>query len=208
MAPIDNVWMAGERRGLDYAVAAVSKYFRKNAKNYARRALVLPRKDVRSLKAYAANGNVGSPRGRTGERGGPVLALDPTLKVLEMRPSRRWTGAWDRDQSPYEVGGRAAATNALNLDTNERHPGVPDEIRKALEDLERSGDNGYARAREPYSAALCFETYATLMAAGYTMDFVASYLVALGGYADGIDCDLRKIYVPPHQRPRLPKRFR
>jgi hypothetical protein len=33
MAPIGNIWIAGGERGLDYTVAAASKYFRNNGTN-------------------------------------------------------------------------------------------------------------------------------------------------------------------------------
>ena len=86
MPPIDNVWMNGREHGLTYAFDAVNGYLRKNAKHYDRRALVLPHKSAlreKYLQEYIANGNVGSTRGRRGERGGPVLAVDPTHRVLE-----------------------------------------------------------------------------------------------------------------------------
>jgi hypothetical protein len=75
-------------------------------------------------------------------------------------------------------------TKALDLETGERHPGVPSEIEEALHDLKDAGYNGYGRAREPFFAAKYFPPIDTLMAAGYDADFVAGYLIAVGKSAD------------------------
>lgn len=208
MAPIDNVWMSGRQLGLVKAFDAVSGYLRKNAKNYDKRALVLPHKSALRedyLQAYIANGNVGSPRGRSGERGGPVLAIDPTLKVLEMGIRLADGQVFGvATVHPGDVSGWVAATRALDLETGERHPGVPPDIEEALRDLYDAGYNGYGRAREDFFAAKYFPPIDILMAAGYHADFVAGYLITLGKSADSVE-HLKKIYVEPTKRPRIPR---
>lgn len=209
MAPIDNVWVNGRELGLTYAFGAVSSYLREHGANWSKRALLVPHKRALGedyLRTYAANGNVGSPLGRGGETGGPVLAVDATLKVLDM-------GFRLADQNvfgiatviPKRVAGWAAATNALDLESGERHPGVPPEIEEALHDLYEAGYNGYGRARESYFAALYFPPIDILMGAGYDFEFVAGYLVTLGKSADSVK-HLEKIYVEPSKRPRIPRR--
>lgn len=102
---------------------------------------------------------------------------------------------------PHEVIGCSAATIALDVATGERHPGVPPEIKDALQDLHDAGYNGYARQRERFFAAKYFPPIDVLMDAGYDVDFVKSYLVVLGKSSDSVE-RIDKLYVPPSQRPR------
>lgn len=75
------------------------------------------------------------------------------------------------------------------------------EIEEALQDLYDAGYNGYARQRETFFAAKYFPPIDLLMDAGYDVDFVKSYLVALGKAADSVE-NIDKLYVPKSSRPR------
>ncbi|ALI24464.1 hypothetical protein XA26_06030 [Mycolicibacterium fortuitum] len=205
MSPVDNVWADGRERGLAYAFAEVETYLRKNATGWGKRALLLPHLSARREEYhqnYSANKNVGSARGKLPERGGPVLAVDPPLKLLELGLSLADGQLFGvATVHPHEVIGWAAATKALDLVTGERHPGVPPDIEEALQDLYDAGYNGYTRQREVFFATKYFPPIDILMDAGYDVDFVKSYLVALGKAADSVE-NIDKLYVPPSQRPR------
>ena len=147
MSPVDNVWVDGSERGLAYAFAGAESYLRENASDWGKRALLLPHMSARREsyhQNFSANKNVGSARGKGPERGGPVLAVDPPLKLLELglRLADGQLFAW-RAVHPHQVIGWAAATKALDVATGERHPGVPPEIEDALQDLHDAGYNGY-----------------------------------------------------------------
>ncbi|QUR68154.1 hypothetical protein [Mycobacterium spongiae] len=205
MSPVDNVWVDGSVHGLAYAFAGVEGYLCENGSNWSKRALLLPHMSARTEgyhQNFSANNNVASARGKPPERGGPVLAVDPPLKLLELGvrlADRQLFGV--ATVHPHEVIGWAAATKALDLATSERHPGVPPEIQEALQDLHDAGYNGYARQRERFFAAKYFPPIDILMDAGYDVDFVKSYLVALGKSSDSVE-RIDKLYVPPSQRPR------
>jgi len=205
MSPVDNVWVDGSERGLAYAFAGVESYLRENASNWAKRGLLLPHMSASREsyhQNYSANHNVGSARGNHPERGGPMLAVDPPLKLLELGlrlADGQLFGV--ATVHPHEVIGWAAATKALDLATGERHPGVPPEIEQALKDLHDAGYNGYARQRERFFAAKYFPPIDILMDAGYDVDFVKSYLVVLGKSSDSVE-RIDKLYVPQSQRPR------
>ncbi|ORB85487.1 hypothetical protein B1987_18735 [Mycobacterium kansasii] len=205
MSPIDNVWVDGSERGLGYAFGAVESYLSQHSDTYARRALLLPHGSVRNEsyhQNYSANKNVGTARGKSPERGGPVLAVDPPLKLLEiglrLADGQLFGVATVR---PQEVIGWVAATKAVDLATGERHPGVPPQIEEALQDLYDAGYNGYARQRERFFAAKYFPPIDILIDAGYNVDFVKSYLVVLGKSSDSVE-RIDKLFVPPSQRPR------
>ncbi|WP_006246424.1 hypothetical protein [Mycolicibacterium tusciae] len=206
MAPRDNVWVDGSERGLAYAFAGVESYLRENGESWGKRALLLPHMSARNESYhanYSANKNVGSARGKHAERGGPVLAVDPPLKLLELGlrlAEGQLFGV--ATVHPHEVAGWAAATKAFDLATGERHPGVPPEIGEALQALHDAGYNGYARQRERFFAAKYFPPIDILMNAGYDVDFVKSYLVVLGKSADSVE-GIDKLYVPSSQRPRV-----
>ncbi|WP_278265265.1 hypothetical protein [Nocardia sp. AG03] len=68
------------------------------------------------------------------------------------------------------------------------------QIRAALEDLHAAGYNGYARSKELYFKTLYTPPIKTLTGAGYSFDFVASYLAALSDHPRNWD-DLKKIYL-------------
>ncbi|MGH3556308.1 MAG: hypothetical protein ACRDTK_02105 [Mycobacterium sp.] len=205
MSPIDNVWVDESERGLKYAFGAVEGYLSQHSDTYARRAMLLPHGSARGEsyhRNYSANKNVGTAHGKTPERGGPVLAVDPPLKLLEMG-LRLADGQLFGVVTvhPREVMGWAAATKALDLATSVRHPGVPPEIEDARRDLHDAGYNGYARQRERFFAAKYFPPINILMDAGYDVDFVKSYLVVLGKSSDSVK-RVDKLFVPPSQRPR------
>jgi hypothetical protein len=86
--------------------------------------------------------------------------------------------------------------------TGERHPGVPHEIEDALKALHNAGYNGYARQRETFFAAEYYPPIDILMEAGYDVDFVKGYLVALGKSPGSVE-PIGKLYVPPSKRPRI-----
>lgn len=205
MPPIDNVWMDGSECGLGNAFGAVESYLWENSSSYLQRALLLPHGSARGEsyhQSYSANKNIGTLRGKSPARGGPVLAVDPPLKLLEaglhLADGEVFGVATVR---PYEVIGWAAATKALNLATGERHPALPAEIECALQDLYDAGYNGYARQRERFFASKYFPPIDILMDAGYDVDFVKSYLVVLGKSSGSVEM-IDKLYVPPSQRPR------
>ena len=207
MSPIDNVWIDGSERGLAYAFAGVESYLRENAgaENWSKRGLLLPHMSARREEYhqnYSANLNVGGSRGKHPERGGPMLAVDPPLKLLELGlrlADDQLLGV--ATVHPHEVIGWAAATKALNLATGERNPGVPPEVEQALKDLYAAGYNGYARQSERFFATKYFPPIDILMNAGYDVEFVKSYLVVLGKSSDSVE-RIDKLYVPTSQRPR------
>jgi hypothetical protein len=80
---------------------------------------------------------------------------------------------------------------------------VPAEIHTALVELRDAGYDGFHRDRERYFAAKYFPPIDTLMAAGYSYNFVAGYLIALGINGKDADEFLKRIYVPPNKRRRL-----
>jgi hypothetical protein len=206
MSPKDNVWADGSERGLGYAFAAVERYLRANSGNWALRALLLPHMSASREsyhQNYSANKNVGSGRGSKPHRGGPVLAVDPPLKLVDVGlrlADGQWFGV--ATVHPHEVAGWAAATRAVNAVTGERHPGVPREIEEALQDLHDAGYNGYARQREAFFAAKYYPPIDVLMEAGYDVDFVKGYLVALGKSPGSVE-PIDKLYVPPPKRPPI-----
>ncbi|ORA70446.1 hypothetical protein BST25_18945 [Mycobacterium heidelbergense] len=191
----------------------MARWLHDNGKNYDRRALVLPYKgDLnwggKHPQSYVANKNVGSRKGKHGESGGPVLAFVPDLEILERAirlADRQVIGVVEH--APGHMEGWAAATKALNFVTRERHPGVPAEIHETLNDLERAGYNGYHRDREPFFAHGYFGPIDKLMEAGYTYEFVASYLLALGSFASRVGEHLKRIYVPREKRRKISKRY-
>jgi hypothetical protein len=87
MSPKDNVWADGSERGLGYAFAAVERDLRANSDNWALRALLLPHMSASREtyhQKYSANKNVGSGRANKPHGGGPVLAVDPPLKLVDV----------------------------------------------------------------------------------------------------------------------------
>jgi hypothetical protein len=210
-APFDNAWLPCEV-DLDLCVGAMAEWLSENAEHYNSHALVLAHTGELKwageyLKAYAANGNAESHRGSRAEQGGPVLAYVPDMELLERAvrlADNQVLGVVEH--APGRMEGWAAATKALNLLTGERHPGVPDDIHEALTDLKRAGYNGYRRDREPYFANLYFPPIDKLMAMGYSYDFVASYLVALGAFGRSVGADLKRIYVSPEKRRQVSRR--
>lgn len=205
MEPNDNVWADGSERGLANAFAAVESYLCENGTNWAERALLLPHMSAsreRYHQNYSANKNIGSGRGNKPAPGGPVIVVHPPLKLLEK--GIRLAGGQllgVATPSTREVAGWAAATKAVDAVTGERHPGVPADIEQALHDLHDAGYNGYSRQRERFFAAKYYPPIDILMEGGYDVDFVKSYLVALGKSADSVE-RIDKLYVPPSQRPR------
>lgn len=184
--PTDNVWFPAEVDE-NTAVGVIASYFQTHAHNYEDRALVVPFKDELSyaegnLALYAANGNVGSPRGKRGEPGGPVLVIPTDLKQLDQAirlADNQILGV--REHRPGSMSGWAAATGALNLATGERHADVEEEVRQILIDLKREGNNGYPRPRNGTAYKTMVELQiGKLKSHGYTSDFVAGYLVASG----------------------------
>jgi hypothetical protein len=205
MAPADNVWADGTERGLRFAFGAVESYLRKHGKNWAQRALLLPHLSARREdyhQNYSSNGNIGSARGKRPGAGGPVAAVDPPLKLVDLGVDLADGQLFGvATVHPHEVAGWAAATRALDLVTGERHAGVPPRVEQALQDLHDAGYNGYARQRETFFASKYYPPIDILMGAGYDLDFVKSYLVTLGKSADSVE-HIGKLYVPASERPR------
>lgn len=205
MAPIDNVWMDGSECGLGAAFKAVESYLRQNSGTYDQRALLLPHGTARGEsyhRRYSANKNVGTLRGNSPARGGPVLAVDPPLKLLEAGLRLAEDQIFGvATVHPHEVIGWAAATSALNLATGKCYPTLPVEIESALRDLYAAGYNGYTRQREKFFASRYLPPIDILMDAGFDVDFVKSYLVVLGKSSSSVEV-IDKLYVPPSQRPR------
>ncbi|WP_025738002.1 hypothetical protein [Mycobacterium genavense] len=147
-----------------------------------------------AVKVYGGNGNIGTNRSPSVTRGGPVFAYAPDLQLLgyaiQAADGQLLAVAAHNDE---EISGWVAATNALNVLTGERHPGVPDDIREALEDLHHAGYNGYHQ-RGPFFKANREEPIAILLGAGYSYKFVAGYLLALGAPARRVGEDLQKVY--------------
>jgi hypothetical protein len=197
--PADNVWFPAEVDE-NTAVFVIDSYFQIHADNYDDRALLLPFKDELSyakenLASYAANGNVGSPRGKRGEPGGPVLVIPTDLKQLDRAirlADNQILGV--REHRPGSMTGWAAATHALNLATRERHPEVEDEVRQTIMDLKREGNNGYPRPKKNTAYGTMVKLHiGKLKKHGYTSDFVAGYLVGSGLDGDSAE-NLKKIY--------------
>lgn len=199
-APVDNVWVPSTVE-VHTAVGLIAEYFMEHdPKGYPGRALIVHTKsDVslfeNELADFAANGNIGSPRGKGGERGGPVLAHDPDLGLLEHAikiADGQLLGVTEQPSYPLE--GWAAATRALDLSTRERHPGVPDEIHETLMDLKREGNNGYPTPKKNSAYTTMVNLYiGKLKTDGYEGNFVASYLLGSGINSHAAH-NLRKIY--------------
>ncbi|OZF25767.1 hypothetical protein CH296_27075 [Rhodococcus sp. 14-2496-1d] len=198
MVPKANVWMS-RSVGLDHAVNTISRWFQKNTNGYSERALLIPKKGELSspepaLAQYISNGNIGSTKGRSATSGGPVLAIGPTWQLLETALSLADNQALGViEHIPGANAGWAAAAGAIDLETGEPTPDIPTQMREALVRLHDAGYNGYHR-REPYFRARFGPPIETLRANGYSFDFVASYLIALGGGRAHSLEDLRKIY--------------
>ena len=181
---------------------------------WPRRVTVVPQKRVvdmadDAVQHFAANGNLHSGRGTPGSAGGPVLAYRPDLELLGDAVALADGQALGVIEFfPGEVAGWAAATNAINLETGEPTPGVPEEILTALEDLKQAGYNGYFRDREAFFAAKYFPPIDELRAAGYDYKFVAGYLIALGVDGKSVGGDLERIYVPKEKRRKVSNSFR
>jgi hypothetical protein len=158
-------------------------WLRENSANYSKRTLLIPIKGELSgaegaLGDYIANGNIGSEKGKQAERDGPVLALGPTLKLLDtaIRTADGQSLAIV-EHIPHSLDGWAAATGAINLATGESTPRVPDEIHEALVDLQREGNNGYPTPRKGTSYGTMVKSLiAELKEHGYSGEFVATYL--------------------------------
>src|SRR5271169_550213 len=205
MSPIDNVWVDGSKRGLAYAFGEVETHLRQHSRTFSQRALLLPHGAARNEsyhQNYSANKNVGLARGKSPARDGPVLAVDPPLKLLELGlrlADGQLFGV--ATVHPHELPAWATATKAVDLTSGERHPGVPPAVEEALQDLYDAGYNGYARQRERFFAAKYFPPIDILMDTGYDVDFVKSYLVVLGKSSSSVE-RIDRLYVPPSQRPR------
>lgn len=198
MVPIANVWMS-RSVGLDYAVDTISRWFQENAQGYSERALLIPMKGELSspgpaLAQYISNGNTESTKGRSASSGGPVLAIGPTWGLLETALGLADDHALGViEHIPGANAGWAAAVGAIDLETGESTPDVPTQTREALVRLHDAGYNGYHH-REPYFRTQFGSPIETLRGNGYSFDFVASYLIALGGGRAHSLEDLRKIY--------------
>ncbi|WP_157171957.1 hypothetical protein [Nocardia higoensis] len=177
----------------------VSAWLCENSDSYPERSLLIPQENgldrsEPNVAAYISNGNIGSVKSKTAVAGGPVLALVPTLDLLEDAvhlADGQALGVVEHAEG--EISGWAAATSALNLETGEPSDDVPPTIREALEDLHSAGYNGYGRNRETYFKNLYGPPIKILTRSGYSFDFISSYLVALGGHARSMS-DLKKIY--------------
>lgn len=184
---------------------------RASERAYARRALFLPQKRTLDMaapavQAYGANGNIGTARSPSVDRGGPVLAYSTDVRLLaEAVAAAEGQVLGVIEWIEGEAAGWAAATGALDLTTGEPTPSVPEEIHTALVDLNDAGYNGYHRDREAFFAAKYFDPIDELLAAGYPYAFVASYLVALGADGHRVGADLKRIYVPREKRRRVTK---
>jgi hypothetical protein len=200
--PTDNVWFPADVDE-DTAVGVIASYFQRHADNYEDRLLVLPYKDEldeahgagENLFKYAANGNLGSPRGKRGNPGGPVLVIPTDLRQLDQ--AIRLAGdqlLGVREYIPGSLSGWATAAGALNLATGERQADVPDAVRQILKDLMREGNNGYPKPKQGTAYKAMVELHiGKLQTLGYTADFVAGYLVGAGVTGNRAE-DLKRIY--------------
>ncbi|OMC08029.1 hypothetical protein [Mycolicibacterium fortuitum] len=197
MAPVENVWLPAGNDPAD-----IVRWIRQNVSDgeYTRRVLFVPNKNHfdaydDAVKVYGGNGNIGTNRSPGVTRAGPVFAHAPDLQLLgyamQAADGQLLAVAAHNDE---DISGWVAATKALNVLTGERHLGVPDDIREALEDLDDAGYNGYHR-RGAFFKAKREEPIATLRGAGYSYRFVAGYLLALGAPARRVGEDLKKVYV-------------
>ncbi|QII04385.1 hypothetical protein BH93_02500 [Rhodococcoides fascians A25f] len=134
-----------------------------------------------SVRAFASNGNVATPRSSSPTRsGGPVLVFTPSDELLPLGVSlaRGLTLGLVEYDSP-RLEGWAAATRALNLTTGEHHPGVGEEIHAVFERLAFYGNNGY-RSRDSFSMNRVAYAVDDLRAEQLDDDFIVSYMIALG----------------------------
>lgn len=196
MAPVENVWLP-----VGNDPAEIVRWIGRNVSDgeYTRRVLFIPNKnhfDARqdAVKVYGGNGNIGTNRSPSVTPGGPVFAYAPDLQLLgyamQAADGHLLAVAAHNDE---EISGWVAAMKALNVLTGSRHPGVPDDIREALEDLDDAGYNGYHQ-RGAFFRAKREEPIAILRDAGYSYRFVAGYLLALGAPAGRLGKDLEKVY--------------
>jgi hypothetical protein len=116
-------------------------------RHWGQRALLLPHLSARGeryLRDYNANKNVGSARGRSPTTGGPVLAVDATLKILNLGLSLANGQLFGvATVHPRDVAGWAAATKVLDLATGERHPACRPRSSRPRSDFRRRFLLGY-----------------------------------------------------------------
>lgn len=130
-------------------------------------------------------------------RGGPVFVDYPTVKEMGMAVARargtilavlEGTGGFKAN-----LGGWAAAVGAINAITGEPTPSPPEEIRTLLEQIAHNGNNGFHDSKYNSGVRVVVPSLARdLWAAGYTTDFIVSYMFAYGLDKDS-EKSLRKV---------------
>ncbi|MFX0580991.1 hypothetical protein [Nocardia nepalensis] len=129
---------------------------------------------------------------------GLVFVDYPTIKEMAMAVDWARGGVLAVLEGPPGVirlplAGWAAAVGAVDALTGEPAQAVSDEVRSLFDRLVQYGNNGYGDRRGNYFVReLVPEIAADIRAAGYTNDFIASYLLAYGLDEDN-EKSLRKV---------------
>lgn len=129
---------------------------------------------------------------------GLVFVDYPTIKEMEMAVDRARGGILAVLEGPpgatrLPLAGWAAAVGAVDALTGTLTHAVPDEVGSLFRRLVRYGNNGYGDQRANFFVRELVPQIADgIRAAGYTNDFIASYLLAYGLSADN-EKRLRKL---------------
>jgi hypothetical protein len=140
-----------------------------------------------------------TPRSRKpGLPRGLVYVDYPSVKEMSMAVDNAFEGIAAVLEGPASGPGRvaldgwAAAVGAVDALTGETAQPVPEEIRSQFGLLVQYGNNGYADRKGNYFVRERVPRIAAeIRAAGYTDDFIVSYLIAYG-LTDSDEDDLRK----------------
>ncbi len=126
--------------------------------------------------------------------GVPVFADYPQAKGFEMAVERARGSVLAVLEGPgLELSGWAAAVGAVDALTGEPAPPLPDVITKNFDRLLSAGYNSFTGAKYNSTTRIIVpEIAAEIRAAGYSNDFIVSYLMAAGLSKDGAD-NLRKL---------------
>jgi hypothetical protein len=148
------------------------------------------------VQAFAARHALTSPRGALGRpssEAGPVLVYYPDYRLLDLAIGRaRGAALCVLAYAGQPLAGWAAATGAVNLATGEAVPALDEDLVGLFASLRTSGNNGWA---DDYATRMAEHLLAELQAAvpKLTADYVASYVLALGGVSvEGVE-RLRKL---------------
>ncbi|MGV9868939.1 hypothetical protein [Rhodococcus koreensis] len=122
-----------------------------------------------------------TPRSDIAPRGGPVFAHYPDQVAMVTAISRaRGAVLAVMEGLQMNLRGWAAATGAIDARTGVATTGVPADVRRLLERIMFYGNNGYGGAKHSPAGSMVPGIAGDIGAAGYSNDFIVSYLYAAG----------------------------